>query len=483
MRKLSHVKDYSVKPGAQRGQAMTEFTIAAACVLVPLFLMLPFLGKFMDMKATSIQAARYAAWERTVWYGSNQWESGQKSDQQIKNEVVQRFFNDTADKALKSSDLNAPAGSPKALWTDHAGTTILGNTNSTSAVSSTPGTINTYLAIFRNGVNLVGAVLDTKFKLDTSSLYTSTVTLTAAKTDAMALAWNGDVLKGGNVGLTAPTFTEKTVLVANGWSANGPAFVKKQTEGLAVFNVFNRNPVAGVMGPIQKVVGIFVEELAPSSLKLGVEIKPDLVPPDRLSTAAVTAVKPVPAPTPRKTPEQEAADRDAAARAAAAPIEAKAKALDQGIKNTQASINSCKAAKAAEYEANRQSCGWVDWCKDEWAGVCWGGSGSDYICTPKAPPNGGTSYTPKADASVACHAGLDQQIADLQAKLNDPDLQKAKNESDKALAKSDADLLIDPTGPNLRTDADFMKNRAETYKVISDYQAQIDNLKRQKNAI
>jgi len=480
MRKLSYVKDYSVKPGAQRGQAMTEFTIAAACVLVPLFLMLPFLGKFMDMKATSIQAARYAAWERTVWYGSNQWESGQKSDQQIKNEVVQRFFNDTADKALKSADLNAPAGSPKALWTDHAGTTILGNTNSTSAVSSTPGTINTYLAIFRNGVNLVGAVLDTKFKLDTSSLYTSTVTLTAAKTDAMALAWNGDVLKGGNVGLTAPTFTEKNVLVANGWSANGPAFVKKQTEGLAVFNVFNRSPVSDVMGPIQKVVGTFVEELKPSSLQLGVEIKPDLVPPDRLSAAAVTAVKPVPAPPQRKTPEQEAAEADAAARAAAAPIAAKAKALDEGIKNTQASINSCKAAKAAEYNANRYEKHSRYVCDWDFGLLGCAGGHTEYWTVDKGP---GNNYTPIADANVACHAGLDQQIADLQAKLNDPDLQKAKNESDKALAKSDADLRVDPTGPNLRTDADFMKNRAETYKVISNYQAQIDNLKRQKNAI
>ncbi len=479
MRKLFHVKNRSVKAGAQRGQAMTEFTIAAACVLVPLFLMLPFLGKFMDMKATSIQAARYAAWERTVWYGSDQWESGQKTDQQIKNEVVQRFFNDTADKALTSSDLNSPAGSPKALWTDHAGATILGNTNSTSAVSSTPGTINTYLAIFRNGVNLVGAVLDTKFKLDTSSLYTSTVTLTAAKTDAMALAWNGDVLKGGNVGLTAPTFTERNVLVANGWSANGPAFVKKQTEGLAVFNVFNRPPVSNVIGTVQKVVGIFVEELDSSSLKVGVEIKPDLVPPDRLSAAAVTAVKPVPVPTPRKTPEQEAADRSAAANAAADAVKAKAKALDEGIKNTQASIDSCKAAKDAEYNSNRyiQHSDYV--CDAPTVfGCAWGHT--NRWTEDKGP---GNNYTPKSDANVACHAGLDQQIADLQAKLNDPDLQKAKTESDKALAKSDADLLVDPTGPNLRADADFMKNRAETYKVISDYQAQIDNLKRQKNAI
>jgi len=345
MRKPSLFFSQSVKPGSQRGQAMTEFTIAAACVLVPLFLMLPYLGKYMDMKATSIQAARYAAWERTVWYGSDEWESGQKTDAQIKNEVVQRFFNDTAGEALKSTDMAAPTSSPKELWRDHAGDPILGNTNSTTAGSSTPGTINTYLAVFRSGVNLVGAVLDTKFKLDTSSLYTSIVTLTAEKTDAMARAWNGDVLKGGIVGFTAPTFTEKNVLVANGWSANGPAFVKKQTEGLAVFNVFNRSPVSTVMNSIQQVVGTFVEELRPSSLALGVEIKPDFVPPDRLSAVAVTAVTPVPAPTPRKSPGNEALDRDTGAQADAAPIEAKTRALAQGIINTGGGSISAKPKK------------------------------------------------------------------------------------------------------------------------------------------
>jgi hypothetical protein len=497
MRKPSLFFSQSVKPGSQRGQAMTEFTIAAACVLVPLFLMLPYLGKYMDMKATSIQAARYAAWERTVWYGSDQWESGQKTDAQIKNEVVQRFFNDTAGEALKSTDMAAPTSSPKELWRDHAGDPILGNTNSTTAGSSTPGTINTYLAVFRSGVNLVGAVLDTKFKLDTSSLYTSIVTLTAEKTDAMARAWNGDVLKGGIVGFTAPTFTEKNVLVANGWSANGPAFVKKQTEGLAVFNVFNRPPVSTVMNSIQQVVGTFVEELRPSSLALGVEIKPDFVPPDRLSAVAVTAVTPVPAPTPRKSPGNEALDRDTGARADAAPIEAKTRALAQGIINTGGWIDFCQAQKTAEFKLNTCHAWPLDRGEqmhedhvsaptsynDELpprpkgyrlvyhVTVCMGDPRWDsrYI----ASPGPGNSYTPNFDANVACNGGLDQQIADLEARLNDPDLQKAKTESDRALLNN----------PGLVNNPVFVENRAAAYRVIQDYQNKIDILKAKRNTL
>lgn len=51
-----------------RGQAMTEFVIAAAFVLMPLFIFVPLLGKYIDFKHSAIQAARYEAWEYTVWY-------------------------------------------------------------------------------------------------------------------------------------------------------------------------------------------------------------------------------------------------------------------------------------------------------------------------------------------------------------------------------------------------------------------------------
>lgn len=47
---------------------MTEFVIAATFVLLPLFVFIPLLGKYIDLKQSAIQAARYQAWEYTVWY-------------------------------------------------------------------------------------------------------------------------------------------------------------------------------------------------------------------------------------------------------------------------------------------------------------------------------------------------------------------------------------------------------------------------------
>ncbi len=52
-------------PTRQSGQALTETAILAV-VLVPLFLLIPTLAKFIHVKQTAQQAARTAAWEATV---------------------------------------------------------------------------------------------------------------------------------------------------------------------------------------------------------------------------------------------------------------------------------------------------------------------------------------------------------------------------------------------------------------------------------
>ena len=47
---------------------MTEFVISATYVLIPLFIAIPMLAKYIDIKQAAVQAARYEAWEYTVWY-------------------------------------------------------------------------------------------------------------------------------------------------------------------------------------------------------------------------------------------------------------------------------------------------------------------------------------------------------------------------------------------------------------------------------
>lgn len=52
---------------AHSGQASVEFTIASVFLLVPLMLMVFLIGKYIDIKATVVEAARYAVFERTVF--------------------------------------------------------------------------------------------------------------------------------------------------------------------------------------------------------------------------------------------------------------------------------------------------------------------------------------------------------------------------------------------------------------------------------
>ena len=432
---------------------MAEFTIAAAFVLIPLFLMIPLLGKFMDMKATTIQAARYAAWERTAWYGNSEWAAGQKSDAQIQSEVQQRFFADSATAPLRSIDqAQAGAVGGKLLWYDHSGASMLLNYSAEAGQGTqTPGTMDSLVSKAQKIVNVIDNITGAEFILDMKSQYTSKVTLNAANTPATTLATGA-----ATSGFTAPSFVMRNVLVSNGWSANGPDFVKKQTEGLAILSLAGRSPIKEVMNVVQRIAGVFVKELEPSSLKLGGKVLPDFVPPDRL-TASTSPAQP-PGRTAEQRRQDEADKQKAEADALTNSITTKVNALQNAVGTTQNSINSCSADKQAEFLANYQKCD-----VDPFTRV-------KTNCIVKVSPGGvGTSYTPKADASVACHGGLEAQIAALEAQLADPDLQLAITKSDQQLKDN----------PDLSTDPVFIKNRNTAKATIAAFQAQIDDLRRQ----
>ncbi len=127
---------------------MTEFVIAATFVLVPLFIFVPMLGKYIDFKHAAIQAARYQAWEYTVWYEDtddrdilDNFDSGianylhpEKTVPDTRNESRIRMMStvgneltgtpgDTTPGAIRyiqSSDAGEDY-TPNAIWTDHRG--------------------------------------------------------------------------------------------------------------------------------------------------------------------------------------------------------------------------------------------------------------------------------------------------------------------------------------------------------------------------
>ncbi|HWT71543.1 MAG TPA: TadE family protein [Oxalicibacterium sp.] len=231
------------------GQAMVELVIVAGFVLVPLFLAIPLIGKYLDMRSSAVQAARYAAWERTVWYGGSAASSlGWLGASNFKN-------------------------SSKALWQDRQSQQMLVNYDdlqNTIGSAQAPGTLNVILDPIANLAATLGP-----FTLEMKGLYSATVSMKVRDID-----YDHFLLKNSTA-----SFHETNVLLANGWSADGPddpskTSVKQQVKGLVPTSILNAE-IAGVnvMEYVLKALSVFLPEA--SKLEPG-KIEPDKVPADRL---------------------------------------------------------------------------------------------------------------------------------------------------------------------------------------------------------
>jgi hypothetical protein len=455
------------RQGRQAGQAMVEFMIAAITLLVPLFFMISYIAKYHDLQAATIQAARYAAWERTVYFGGSGW-AGDKSDAVISEEIKSRFFSGPGS-ALQSS-----AGAQNPLWVDHAGASMLGTWGQTSSSGQTPGTGDFVVDKVVKVLSVVSKVTGApEFKLDMKSLYTATVTATPSQSSPMARMFTGSDNPYKATSDTTPQLfslpavTQQVFLVANGWSANGPDFVTKQTQALTpLTSIFSRTPFSDVLNVVQTTLGTFHEELKSSNLNFGGKIQVDTVPGDRISGGSAPPVKKTNISASDRADAQQKSQTDTANQQKDALEKTKA-AFENELKAIDDKIKSCDASKKAEMSSNYYGSRTVTrsvvngcsrrYCKDEWAGTCWGGSGTEsYTCDKqvteeyvKTKP--GSSWTPTSDADTSCTTGLDSRITQNRTNLqNDPLIQQALEgckkastpdcaELNKELAKADTD--------------------------------------------
>jgi len=243
-----------------RGQALVEFLVGAALFLIPVFLIIPLLGKYADMKAAVVQAARFNAWERTVWYGqsassNSEWPGNDKTEAAIRGEMATRYF---------SNALNDE------LWRDRAGYQMMANSTNTIVNNSSPSTADNILNF---AVTALGMISD--FTLETKGYYAGTATLnTAAIAPIGPVIERGAVESWGNLNLA---ISDKNVILANGWNANGKSHVETQTKGLMPLGFFD-NVVFDVL---RWAMVVFTPELAPTILEAS-KVVADEVPPDRL---------------------------------------------------------------------------------------------------------------------------------------------------------------------------------------------------------
>ena len=108
----------------QQGQALAEFLVMSVA-MVPLFLLLPMIGKYQDINHAAQAASRYVAFDATT-RNATQSGDGWKPSAQLADEVRRRFFSN-ADAPIKTGDTAGDFNAHRNLfWRDPFGNPLIG---------------------------------------------------------------------------------------------------------------------------------------------------------------------------------------------------------------------------------------------------------------------------------------------------------------------------------------------------------------------
>jgi hypothetical protein len=233
----------------QRGQATTEFVVLAL-VLVPLFIAVPLVGKYLDLMNASETASRYVAFESVVRNSVNSW----KSDASLSAEVRRRIFSNP-DAPIKTGDTAGDfVAHRNPLWTDHTGQPFLETFEQGVQANGVLAEKNAIPAAFFKGA----------LKLTEKNLQTGTVTV-----------------KLTNVPEFKPfdelnlQIVRKTVLLSDTWAARDLDDVKSRIEdSIEVYPI-------GAFKPIIDPLGNFPTEFNDPKFRVS-DFDWDIVPCDRI---------------------------------------------------------------------------------------------------------------------------------------------------------------------------------------------------------
>jgi hypothetical protein len=288
------------KPSRAAGQAMVELAIIGALFLVPLFLLIPLLGKQIDIKHSAIQAARYEAWEYTAWYSANSERPDgfhSPSSQPVKGmgtaqrEARRRFFSDPRLPITAADSGGWNTADQNVLWRTHAGLALyegdIGTDSAYVANASTPDPTG----IFTGVIGAIDVIFEALAQI--ASFLDLDVGFTAINTKGYfhtRVAIPTEEVPGL---FPATTVVAQAGVLADGWNAGGKPHAEFQVGGIvptkALGELLEKTPLKEIIS----VVSIFAPELRPcdpswpwpaddpGSLWLG-HIDFDTVHPDRL---------------------------------------------------------------------------------------------------------------------------------------------------------------------------------------------------------
>jgi hypothetical protein len=285
------MQNFRYRNARQGGQALVEMVVTGLFFLVPLFLAVVAMGKFIDVQHTTNMGARYAAWERTVWYEAGGAFDGinapnQKSAAQIHAELTARLFNDRTRKTvIANSDKNAHSfvNGIDPLWRDNANVAYMRRYDQAGS-GIARGALNRDVA--GKALGLIGALPLPKGvtgslvpPLPSDTFSTATVSLREIARDSQAYQrlWpRSSVWVDEWRGLD---FRATGAILSNTWGANS----SRGTHDMVAQSVPTAQGLGKEVGRILE-LGIRTwdnDVMKDNKLELG-KIAPDVVPEDRL---------------------------------------------------------------------------------------------------------------------------------------------------------------------------------------------------------
>ena len=241
--------------------------IVGAAVLIPLLLGTILIARYVDIRSATVQASRYAAFERATNLRS-------MTDAEIERKVRTRLFT-VSDSPLRANDGLADnaqwrdenpnfqdfSARPRRLIARPADVrTVTRETEPTSAVARAASAIV-------KGIDTAGSLTGSNFDLNTRAFHTGTVSVRLANLTSLPAPLNALNL----------TFTERTAVLGDAWQAGGPGAVAERSGALVPTRLFTQ--VSGILEPLLDALSLF--EPALDDLCLG-QVNPEIVPNDRL---------------------------------------------------------------------------------------------------------------------------------------------------------------------------------------------------------
>lgn len=255
----------------QCGQALIEFLVLAL-VLIPLFLLIPMVGKYQDIGIATQLASRYLAFEAMTHNDSvGEW----TPESNLANDVRRRFFSNPS-APIKTGDT---AGDFKAdqnpLWRDPVDEALIRSFNSDITISFGSAVATKHQDGFSNASDERPFVLYSPLSLQARGTYTAGVTVDIASLPAGLSAYEPfDQLH--------LKMTRRTTVLLDHWAGRDPVAVQAHLNNVEI----NAGQLQRPMAPAVK-LAVYAAELPPwgrvLAPKLGeFDFWQDTVPIDRL---------------------------------------------------------------------------------------------------------------------------------------------------------------------------------------------------------